>query len=128
MSEIKCPSCGYSINVPKKKTGLWWGIGCLIAVVAMMIVLAIMGILAAIAIPSFMKARSTARMNVCVNNMKVINTAKEQAAQDQINSSLKTLRCPQGGEYSANPASQDPECSFHGKMSEPTTRRRIDER
>ena len=31
MPVVKCPNCGTPINVVEKKTGLWWGIGCLVA-------------------------------------------------------------------------------------------------
>jgi type II secretory pathway pseudopilin PulG len=45
-----------------------------------MIVVAIIGMLAAIAIPSFMKSRSEARKSTCVNNLRLIDHAKEQWA------------------------------------------------
>lgn len=40
--------------------------------VEIMIVVAIIGLLAAIAIPNFVKARNTAQANACVSNMKQI--------------------------------------------------------
>ena len=40
--------------------------------VEIMIVVAIIGLLAAIAIPNFVKARNTAQANACINNMKQI--------------------------------------------------------
>jgi len=48
--------------------------------VEIMIVVAIIGLLAAIAIPSFMKARTTSQMNACINNLRQIEAAKEQWA------------------------------------------------
>lgn len=48
--------------------------------VEIMIVVAIIGLLAAIAIPSFVKARNTARTNACINNLRQIDSAKEQWA------------------------------------------------
>jgi prepilin-type N-terminal cleavage/methylation domain-containing protein len=48
--------------------------------VEIMIVVAIIGLLAAIAIPNFVKARSTAQMNACINNLHQIDGAKEQWA------------------------------------------------
>lgn len=48
--------------------------------VEIMIVVAIIGLLAAIAIPSFMKARTTAQKNACVNNLRQIEGAKDQYA------------------------------------------------
>ncbi len=46
--------------------------------VEIMIVVAIIGLLAAIAIPSFMKARTTSQMNACINNLRQIESAKDQ--------------------------------------------------
>ena len=48
--------------------------------VEIMIVVAIIGLLAAIAIPAFMKARNSARRNACVNNLRMIDAAKDQYA------------------------------------------------
>ena len=43
--------------------------------VEIMIVVAIIGLLAAIAIPNFVKSRSTAQMNTCINNLRQIDGA-----------------------------------------------------
>ncbi|PYM13543.1 MAG: prepilin-type cleavage/methylation domain-containing protein [Verrucomicrobia bacterium] len=48
--------------------------------VEIMIVVAIIGLLAAIAIPNFVKARTTAQMNACINNLRQIDSAKQQWA------------------------------------------------
>lgn len=48
--------------------------------VEIMIVVAIIGLLAAIAVPNFVQARQTARRNTCINNMRLISAAKDQAA------------------------------------------------
>ena len=48
--------------------------------VEIMIVVAIIGLLAAIAIPNFVKARTTAQKNACINNLRQIDGAKEQQA------------------------------------------------
>ena len=48
--------------------------------VEIMIVVAIIGLLAAIAIPSFMKARSTAQKNACIENLRQIDSAWSQIA------------------------------------------------
>ena len=48
--------------------------------VEIMIVVAIIGLLAAIAIPNFVKARTTAQMNACINNLRQIDGAKQQWA------------------------------------------------
>lgn len=51
--------------------------------VEIMIVVAIIGLLAAIAIPSFMKARTTSQKNACINNLRQIEAAKDQYALEQ---------------------------------------------
>ena len=43
--------------------------------VEIMIVVAIIGLLAAIAIPNFVKARATSQANACINNMRQIDGA-----------------------------------------------------
>ncbi len=45
-----------------------------------MIVVAIIGLLAAIAIPNFVKARTTAQKNACINNLRQIDAAIQQWA------------------------------------------------
>jgi len=50
--------------------------------VEIMIVVAIIGLLAAIAIPNFVKARSTAQMNACIANLKQIEGAQQVALLD----------------------------------------------
>src|ERR1700758_5637572 len=51
--------------------------------VEIMIVVAIIGLLAAIAIPNFVRARSTSQMNACINNLRQIDGAKQQWALEQ---------------------------------------------
>jgi len=48
--------------------------------VEIMIVVAIIGLLAAIAIPNFVKAREKAQVNTCIANLKQIDGAKESWA------------------------------------------------
>ena len=48
--------------------------------VEIMIVLAIIGLLAAIAIPNYVKARSTAQTDACLNNLRQIDGAVQQYA------------------------------------------------
>src|SRR2546428_13741669 len=48
--------------------------------VEIMIVVAIIGLLAAIAIPNFVKARTTGQQNACINNLRQIDSAKQQWA------------------------------------------------
>ena len=48
--------------------------------VEIMIVVAIIGLLAAIAIPNFIKARTTAQTNACINNLRQMDAAMNQYA------------------------------------------------
>ena len=48
--------------------------------VEIMIVVAIIGLLAAIAIPNFLKARATSQQNACINNLRQIDGAKQHWA------------------------------------------------
>ena len=78
--------------------------------VEIMIVVAIIGLLAAIAIPNFVKARTTSQMNACINNLRQIDGAIQQYALENkmaasspvveanITPYLKnSLACPAGG-------------------------------
>ncbi len=51
--------------------------------VEIMIVVAIIGLLAAIAIPNLVNARSKAQMNACINNLRCIDQAKQEWAFEQ---------------------------------------------
>ena len=51
--------------------------------VEIMIVLVIIGLLAGIAISNFLHARSLAQMNACINNLRLINSAKQQWAMEK---------------------------------------------
>ena len=48
--------------------------------VEIMIVVGLIGLLAAIAIPNFVKARATSQTNVCLNNLRQIQSAIQQWA------------------------------------------------
>jgi len=51
--------------------------------VEIMIVVAIIGLLAAIAIPNFVKARASSQRNTCIANMKQVDGAKATWALEQ---------------------------------------------
>ena len=61
--------------------------------VEIMIVVAIIGLLAAIAIPNFVKARTTSQQNACINNLRLIDSSKQQWALEQRKQNTDT---PQG--------------------------------
>jgi hypothetical protein len=82
---------------------------------------------AAIAIPNFVKARTTAQMNACINNLRRIEGAKQQWALDNkkldadtpttqdLAPYLKALpKCPAGGVYTYNTVGEKPACSIPG--------------
>jgi len=97
--------------------------------VEIMIVVAIIGLLAAIAIPNFVRARNTSQKNTCINNLRQIDGAKQQWALEnkKTDTDVPTANdlkpylgknnlpiCPAGGTYSINPVSQPTECSIPG--------------
>ena len=102
--------------------------------VEIMIVVAIIGLLATIAIPNFGKARQTAMKNACISNLRQIDGAIQQWALDMkkdagqpvtyadIKSYLKNdVTCPSGGttfddSYSISTVDVSPTC-----QKQPTT-------
>src|SRR3954462_2441383 len=103
--------------------------------VEIMIVVAIIGLLAAIAIPNFIKARETARKNTCINNLRLIDGAIQQWALENGKNSTDTVtltslttylgrggtgalnrpasgavKCPSGGPYAAPTVNEKPTC------------------
>lgn len=101
--------------------------------VEIMIVVAVVGLLAAIAIPNFINARNQSRANACVNNLRLIASAKDQAAiqfllpetaiptTTQITPYLKNAQLvaglpkePTGGAYTIGEISVEPVCSVGG--------------
>ena len=135
MAVILCPSCGNPVNVPERKTGLWWGIGCLVAALGLPVVLAVVGLLAAIAVPSFVKAREASQMNACIHNLRAIEMAKQQlavenglsaghaATETQLSPYLAggfgRMTCPDGGTYTIGSIGEEAACSTHGSVSHP---------
>ena len=93
--------------------------------VEIMIVVAIIAILAAVAIPNFIKYRRSSQATACVSNLKQIQAAKEQClmAGKELNSAnlfgdagyIKVEpKCPaqMTVSYTIGDATTDPSCSY----------------
>ena len=96
--------------------------------VEIMIVVAIIGLLAAIAVPNFVQARQNAQRGACINNLRLIAAAEEQIALDQglangapapANAVIATFMrqntfpvCPGGGVYVVNAVGVNPVCGL----------------
>jgi len=59
--------------------------------VEIMIVVAIIGLLAAIAIPNFIRARTTSQKNACINNLRQIDGAIQQWALENKKAAAATV-------------------------------------
>ncbi len=67
--------------------------------VEIMIVVAIIGLLAAIAIPNFVRARTQSQMNACINNLRQIDGAVQQWALETKQSATATVTFPDISSY-----------------------------
>jgi prepilin-type N-terminal cleavage/methylation domain-containing protein len=99
--------------------------------VEIMIVVAIIGLLAAIAIPNFVKSRATSQANGCINNLRQINAAAAQFSLEKgkktgdpitfpddltpyikMNSSGSLPVCPAGGAYDCSMVGTNATCTL----------------
>jgi prepilin-type N-terminal cleavage/methylation domain-containing protein len=105
--------------------------------VEIMIVVAIIGLLAAIAIPNFVKARATSQANACINNLRQLDAAANEFALEQhkttggaisypndltpyikLNSAGSLPPCPAGGSYStAFTVGNSPTCTLSSTVT-----------
>jgi prepilin-type N-terminal cleavage/methylation domain-containing protein len=63
--------------------------------VEIMIVVAIIGLLAAIAIPNLVRSRTTSQTNLCIDNIRMLDAAKQQWALER---GAMTSAQPQGSD------------------------------
>ncbi|HTV63569.1 MAG TPA: prepilin-type N-terminal cleavage/methylation domain-containing protein [Verrucomicrobiae bacterium] len=101
--------------------------------VEIMIVVAIIGLLAAIAIPNFIHARAKSQQNACINNLRQIESAIDEWALEngqttgaavpnvatvsayiKLNASSSIPGCPAGGTYTTTSVGSIPQvnCSL----------------
>jgi prepilin-type N-terminal cleavage/methylation domain-containing protein len=108
--------------------------------VEIMIVVAIIGLLAAIAIPNFVRARARSQATTCINNMRQIDSAIQQFGMEKglaagtditketdlspyikLNANNSIPGCPAGGNYTPQPLGNTPsvECSLGSNVDPP---------
>ena len=103
--------------------------------VEIMIVVAIIGLLAAIAIPNFVRARLRARSQACWSNLRQIDGAKQIWAIDrnQLDTAIPAADwsdivpdyvaripvCPTAGAYNVTAVNADTVCANHGTVTAP---------
>ena len=95
--------------------------------VEIMIVVAIIGLLASVAIPNYVRARSDTQRTICIANLRTIDGAKTNWALEQKRSNTDTPTdsdlfgntlyvkekpaCPGNGSYSLNAVENKPTCT-----------------
>jgi prepilin-type N-terminal cleavage/methylation domain-containing protein len=110
--------------------------------VEIMIVVAIIGMLAAIAIPNYVRARANSQQSACINNLRQIDGAINEWALEtgrsngasvggvatvsayiRLNANGSVPACPAGGAYATATvgAAQQVSCSLNTLMSLPHT-------
>jgi prepilin-type N-terminal cleavage/methylation domain-containing protein len=100
--------------------------------IEIMIVVAIIGIVLALAIPNFLKSRVAARKNICIENLSQIETAKQTWGLENSKKSgdvpnmddligedkyIKRMpACPGGGTYELNGVGTPATCTQEGHV------------
>ena len=108
--------------------------------VEIMIVIAIIGLLCAIAIPNYVRARANSQASACINNLRQIASAVDQFALEKckttgytvsypndvtayikLNSANSIPACPAGGNYSLQTVGSVPQvlCSLGNNVTPP---------
>jgi competence protein ComGC/phage FluMu protein Com len=141
--DIACPHCGKVTKLatysapppvphsafvqpkPKKNTTL---IVVLVIGIGLAVAVPVLGLLAAIAIPNFIKARQASQTAACIANLKMIDAAKASWASTDRKSETdlpseeelfgvgryitERPTCPGNGEYSINAIDESPTCTI----------------
>ena len=112
------------MDTPQKKSSVGRIIERVIASVL------IIGFLAVV-VPNFIRARNTSAKNSCINNLRQIDSGKQQWALENrketndipteadVANYLKNNTfpvCPHGGTYTIGRVDEDPKCSFPGDV------------
>ena len=98
------------------------------AKLVLMPAIAVPAVLAGIAVPNFVRARAKAQETACLNNRRMIQSAKRTWAQNNGKSDQdtptwedlkpylggRTITCPSGGKYEINAVGEQVTCSVHG--------------
>lgn len=118
----------------KRSGGTEKGFGLAVAGTALsgaaLVIFPVVGLLAAIAVPNFVKARDAAQRNQCVANLRTMDGAKatwalenrkmegETPTDADLFGATRYVRekpvCPKGGIYSINPVGTKPTCTMPG--------------
>jgi hypothetical protein len=102
--------------------------GLITGYVSIALAVVILPMMMAIAVPNFVKARQTAQNNACINNLRMLDGAKQTCALEKkltaediptagdlrpyLRQDFSSLRCPSGGHYSINKVGEPPTCSI----------------
>jgi len=103
-----------------------------------MVVVAIISLLAAIAIPNYVKARATSQAHTCINSLRQIDSAAQQFALEEhkrngqsidfpgdltpyikLNARGSIPPCPAGGTYDCSTVGTTPCCNLSASASPP---------
>ena len=116
----------------KRSTGALTGEGLAIAglitgYIGIVLAITIIPLMMAIAIPNFVRARDMAQMNACINNLRMIDGAKQEWALENNKKGADTPTqadlahylkngqfpvCPNRGTYTIGPVDESPICSI----------------